>query len=129
MAEKARDFRLDATLREVCKRDIEEHCLFEREAAALIPAGRCAVISCLQDWRHELLERECLAAVLATINRGSDDVRYTPAYQLSCEADYNLHCKGVQPVCFPTFPPCPACCSKNAKAVCRAPQPQVRLNL
>jgi putative component of toxin-antitoxin plasmid stabilization module len=98
MSDRARDFRLDANLREACKRDIEQFCFFEREAAPPHLGSRCAVIACLQDWRHHLRDEECRAAVRATLERGADDVRFTPVFQMVCEWDYHQHCAGVQPV-------------------------------
>ena len=109
MAEQAREFRLDATLRTACRHDIDAACLFERQAVDVLPVGRCNVIGCLQDFRHELEEGACREAVLETLERGADDVRFAPAFQFSCRTDYNRFCSGVQPVRRP--------------AACAAPRP------
>lgn len=128
MAEQAREFRLDATLRSACRRDIEASCLFERQAVDVLPVGRCTVIGCLQDFRHELEEEACREAVLETLERGADDVRFAPSFQFSCRTDYNRFCSGVQPVRHPSprprsvraspAPPCPH--KRGARAGARA---------
>jgi hypothetical protein len=93
MSEQSRDWRLDVPLRTACAQDIQEICLFEREKAGLLPSA--AVLECLQEFRHELRSKKCAEAVHRTIERASDDTRFSPILQHACWADYMNHCQQV----------------------------------
>lgn len=56
------------------------------------------MLTCLQDFRHELRSEACHAAVHRTLARAASDVRFEPAFQAHCGKDYVKHCDGVQPV-------------------------------
>lgn len=103
-AKRATDFRLDPALRTACAADADALCGWELDEVAdrgppdpVLDAGDAPVIACLQDFREELKEPACQAAVHATIARGAADIRADPPFAAACSADRARLCGSVPP--------------------------------
>jgi len=60
---RATDFRLDATLRKLCRDDIEEVCGYEKESLDSIASYDGRVSNCLMDYRDEIMKPACKSYV------------------------------------------------------------------
>jgi len=94
---RATDFRLDATLREVCMEDIEEVCGYERESLDSIVGIDGRVSNCLMDYRDEVLRPECQARVHKMIAVASGDIRMNIPLADACFDDRAKYCSDVAP--------------------------------
>ncbi|KAK9820440.1 hypothetical protein WJX72_010380 [[Myrmecia] bisecta] len=97
MERRAADFRLDAALRELCRKDIEDVCGYEKESMDSIEGFDARVIQCLQDYRDELVEPECKAQVHKLTQRAAQDIRFDEPLADACFEDRAKLCDGVQP--------------------------------
>ena len=98
MEARAADFRLDSTLREVCARDIEDVCGYEKDSLDSVEGFDARVIQCLQDYRDELQDEACKSQVHMLTKRASQDIRMDEPLADACYEDRARLCDGVQPV-------------------------------
>eukprot|EP00951_Prasinocladus_malaysianus_P016396 scaffold127716_cov50-Prasinocladus_malaysianus.AAC.1 len=97
MERRMTDFRLDATLREVCYEDIEEICGYEKESLDSIAGYDGRVENCLMDYRDEILRPECAARVHKLIMVASGDIRMNVPLADACFEDRAKFCADVAP--------------------------------
>ncbi|KAK9816541.1 hypothetical protein WJX72_001742 [[Myrmecia] bisecta] len=97
MERRAADFRLDAALRQLCKKDIEDLCSYEKDSMDSIAGFDARVIQCLQDHRDELVEPECKAQVHKLTQRAAQDIRFDKPLADACFEDRAKLCDGVHP--------------------------------
>lgn len=94
---RAADFRLDATLRDVCMEDIEEVCGYEKESLDSIAGFDGRVSNCLMDYREEILRPECQARVHKMIAIAAGDIRMDIPLAEACREDRIKYCAEVAP--------------------------------
>lgn len=98
MERRAADFRLDFKLREMCKRDIDQLCSYEKESLDSVEGFDARVIVCLQDFRDELADEECRNAVHRVIQRAAEDIRFDEPLADACFQDRKQYCPGAHAV-------------------------------
>lgn len=97
MERRATDFRLDSTLRETCKNDIDEICGYEKDSLDSIAGYDARVIQCLQDYKEDLQGEECKASVHKLTERAAQDIRFDEPLADACFEDRARLCEGVTP--------------------------------
>ena len=95
MERRATDFRLDSTLRETCKQDIDEICGYEKDSLDSIAGYDARVIQCLQDYKEDLVVDECKASVKKLTERAAQDIRFDEPLADACYEDRARLCEGV----------------------------------
>lgn len=98
MERRAADFRLDFTLREMCKRDIDQLCSYEKESLDSVEGFDARVIICLQDFRDELSDEECRKSVHRVIQRAAEDIRFDEPLADACYQDRKQFCPNAHAV-------------------------------
>eukprot|EP00873_Tetraselmis_striata_P011681 jgi/Tetstr1/431945/TSEL_002252.t1 len=94
---RAADFRLDATLRDVCMEDIDEVCGYEKESLDSIANYDGRVSNCLMDYRDEIMRPECQARVHKMIAVAAGDIRMDIPLADACHEDRTKYCADVAP--------------------------------
>uniref|UniRef100_A0A061SDF6 Golgi apparatus protein 1 n=1 Tax=Tetraselmis sp. GSL018 TaxID=582737 RepID=A0A061SDF6_9CHLO len=97
MERRATDFRLDATLRKVCRKDIDEICGYEKDSLDSIAGYDARVIQCLQDYKEDLQVDDCKKQVKKLTMRAAQDIRFDEPLADACFEDRNRLCEGVVP--------------------------------
>ncbi|CAI7856614.1 unnamed protein product [Closterium sp. NIES-53] len=95
MARRATDFRLDANLRKYCKGDIAEICYPDAEDISDVANFDAKVIECLQDYREELKDPKCKAAVHRLTARAAESIRFDRPLADACHEDRTTICRDV----------------------------------
>ena len=98
MERRAADFRLDFKLREMCKRDIDQLCSYEKESLDSVEGFDARVIVCLQDFRDELSDGECRNAVHKVVQRAAEDIRFDEPLADACYQDRKQFCPNAHAV-------------------------------
>ena len=101
LAKRAADFRLDAPLAAACAADADALCGLELDDVAMrgAPADGddAPVLSCLQDFKEEIVSDACKSRVRESIERASSDIRFDVPLATACAADRAKHCAAVAP--------------------------------
>jgi len=97
MERRAVDFRLDPELRDYCRDDIEEVCGYEKESLDSIAGYDARVITCLMDYRDEILKPECKSRTAKLIALAGEDIRLNIPLADACFDDRQSYCEHVQP--------------------------------
>ena len=95
MERRAADFRLDASLREMCKQDIDDICGYEKDSLDSIAGYDARVIQCLQDYKEDLQVPDCKAQVKKLTMRAAEDIRFDEPLADACFEDRSRLCEGV----------------------------------
>ncbi|KAI8477290.1 MAG: hypothetical protein J3K34DRAFT_398918 [Monoraphidium minutum] len=96
IAKRVADFRLDPSLQEACKEDLETTCA-TTEADMKDETKRKTAINCLQAYKDELKSDECREKVHRKLKRASRDIRFDDVLASACSEDRKSYCNDVQP--------------------------------
>lgn len=110
MEAQSQDYRLDATLRRVCEREIHTSCAYEVNAQTEVQSTGSVVVECLQDFvmyggenkddsdSTDRASHSCAEAVTRTLSRKSEDIRFSGHMAQACKQDQETFCNDVTPV-------------------------------
>ncbi|CAI5529290.1 unnamed protein product, partial [Closterium sp. Naga37s-1] len=95
MERRAVDFRLDASLRKYCHKDIVETCYPDAEDISDVANWDSKVMECLQDYKEELKDPRCRQQVHRLTKRAAEDIRFDHPLHDACQPDQEKLCKDV----------------------------------
>ncbi|CAI5474497.1 unnamed protein product [Closterium sp. Yama58-4] len=119
MERRAVDFRLDASLRKYCHKDIVETCYPDAEDISDVANWDSKVMECLQDYKEELKDPRCRQQVHRLTKRAAEDIRFDHPLHDACQPDQEKLCKDVPPGHARVFT-CLQDHRKDLRPVCRA---------